>query len=77
MRVVTKQVQLNAFSIPGYALPTFSKGRLKTVYNRWGCVIAQYVIFDELVLDQYGAPVYDLDFNVVYKRNYIRLKSWI
>ncbi len=32
--VETKEVSLNSFSVPGYDLPTFSRGILKTVYKK-------------------------------------------
>jgi len=47
-RVKTTEVQLHAFSLAGHVLPTFSKGRIKVVRNRWGCTVAKYLFFIEL-----------------------------
>lgn len=65
MRVVTTEVQLHAFSIDGFKLPTFQKGRVKTIYNRFGCVVAKYVYFQYITVLERGLE---------YKNHYLKIK---
>lgn len=83
MRVVTKEVQLHAFSIPGHRLPTFSKGKIKTVYNKWGCKIARYLVFTEIDQITFYKPAtpfeklyntWEFKEKTVYVTNYVKLK---
>lgn len=57
MKVKSRVVQLHAFSLPGYNLPTFSRATLKTVY-RWKIPIRKYLVF------------YKVDENLQMKKQY-------
>ena len=69
VRVKTKTVQLHAFSIPGFTLPTMQKARLRIVRNRWR-VIAKYIIFQSICIDTTHLPPWDW----VYVNNWLKIK---
>ena len=67
LTVTSQEVQLSCISLPGYILPTWQKGILKTVRTPWwGRVVARYLVFSSI--EDINAE------RLVYIKHYVRVK---
>jgi hypothetical protein len=67
IKVKSKSIIISAFGIPcNRILPSWQYVIVKTVYNKWGFKIAQYILYRYIVnIDTYPTE---------YKRDYVKVK---